>query len=132
MCFQFATATVRGFKKLIHRTPEEEDRISRQTLQNDQRQNHRGRLNRGQNANTQTSHKLKTLYTNIDNSLLSKLDELLARIEIHKPDIIPLTEIKPKNGQTPNKDQLQAMTYSSVQPINMTPLEVSASTANLN
>jgi hypothetical protein len=32
---------LKSFKKLIQRTPEEEVRISRQTLQNHQRQNHR-------------------------------------------------------------------------------------------
>ena len=39
---------------------------------------------------------IKMLYTNAD-SLLNKRDELKAQIEIHKPSIIGIVEIKPKN-----------------------------------
>ena len=85
-----------------------------------QRQNHRNRgrpLNRGnpsranvQNANL-ISDKLKTLYTNVDNSLLSKIDELKARISLENPDLICLCEIKPKNGQLPSKEVLEIEGY---------------------
>ena len=85
-----------------------------------QRQNHRNRgrpLNRAnpsranpQNANL-ISDKLKTLYTNVDNSLPSKIDELKARISLENPDLICLCEIKPKNGQLPSKEVLEIEGY---------------------
>ena len=55
--------------------------------------------------------KLKTLYTNVDNSLKSKLDELQAEIIINEPDIICLTEIKPKHGNIPEKEVLELQGY---------------------
>ena len=54
--------------------------------------------------NKPDKHKLTTLYTNIDNSLLSKIDELKLRISLENPDIICLSEIKPKNGLIPSKE----------------------------
>ena len=51
------------------------------------------------------------LYTNTDNSLLSKYNELLTRIAETDPDIIPITEIKPKNGDVPCKDALTINGY---------------------
>ena len=51
------------------------------------------------------------MYTNVDNSLTSKLDELQAEIAISEPDIICLTEAKPKNGQVPDKEILNLNSY---------------------
>ena len=39
------------------------------------------------------------------------MDVLLSRIAENKPDIIPLTEIKPKNGEVPDPDSLQINGY---------------------
>ena len=61
--------------------------------------------------NKPDKHKLTTLYTNIDNSLLSKIDELKLRISLENPDIICLSEIKPKNGQIPSKEVLELDGY---------------------
>ena len=47
----------------------------------------------------------------MDNSLKSKLDELNVEIAVNEPDIICLTEIKPKNGQIPDKTQLEINGY---------------------
>ncbi len=44
----------------------------------------------------QTSQGLKCLYSNVD-SLLNKRHELLALVNYHKPHIIGITELKPKN-----------------------------------
>ena len=54
---------------------------------------------------------IKALYTNTDNSLLSKLDELKATISSDPPDLICLTEVKPKNGKTPDKELLNLNGY---------------------
>ena len=43
--------------------------------------------------------------------MLKKHDELQARIEIEKPDIICITEIKPKNGKPPIQQQLEIKGY---------------------
>ena len=51
------------------------------------------------------------MYANVDNSLLSKLNYLSIRIALLDPDIINLTEIKPKNGATPDKQVLQLNGY---------------------
>ena len=55
--------------------------------------------------------KLKTIYTNSDNSLKSKLDELKAVITLENPDIICITEIKPKHGEIPDKQVLEIQEY---------------------
>ena len=47
-------------------------------------------------CNKSVGTNIKSLYTNAD-SLLNKRDELRAQIEIHKPSIIGIVEIKPKN-----------------------------------
>ena len=44
---------------------------------------------------------LKILYTNADNGLLNKRDQLKTRIDDSKPDIILITEILPKNRLRP-------------------------------
>ena len=45
------------------------------------------------------------LYTNSDNSLKSKSDELKSEVTINEPDIICITEVKPKNGD-PTEEQI--------------------------
>ena len=46
---------------------------------------------------------LTVMYSNIDQSLTGKLNELIGNIEIHRPDIIMLTEIEPKHKKDPTK-----------------------------
>lgn len=51
------------------------------------------------------------MYTNVDNSLKSKIDELKAEIAIGEPDLISLVEIKPKHGKIPDKSILEIDGY---------------------
>ena len=51
------------------------------------------------------------MYTNTDNSILSKFDELIARIIQEDPDVVCLVEVKPKNGAPPAKENLQIAGY---------------------
>ena len=52
------------------------------------------------------------MYCNVDNSLLTKLDELRVLIHTNKYDIITLTEIKPKHGTLPDPESLQINGYT--------------------
>ena len=52
---------------------------------------------------------MKIYYTNVDNSLLSKYDELYTISKDY--DVIALTEIKPKNGKIPELELLQIPGY---------------------
>ena len=52
------------------------------------------------------------MHSNVDNSLLSKLDELRVLIHTNKYDIITLTEIKPKHGTLPDPESLQINGYT--------------------
>ena len=52
------------------------------------------------------------LYNNVDNSLLSKIDELKIKVHEDKYDIITLNEIKPKNGKLPDLKNLQLPGYT--------------------
>ena len=54
---------------------------------------------------------VKFLYTNTDNSLSSKLDELKVRLTTDPRDIICITEIKPKIGTIPDETLLQINGY---------------------
>jgi len=56
-------------------------------------------------------HDLQVLYTNVDNSLLSKYDELCTLLANKHYDIISLVEIKPKQGQTPDTAVMQIKGY---------------------
>ena len=49
---------------------------------------------------------LKCIYTNTDNSLLNKLDELKGHLATSPFHIAAITEAKPKNGVNPEKDIL--------------------------
>ena len=55
--------------------------------------------------------KLSLTYNNVDNSLLSKIDELRIHVNLEDPDIIILNEIKPKNGKMPDLRNLQLSEY---------------------
>ena len=52
------------------------------------------------------------MYSNVDNSLLSKLDELRVLAHTNKYDIITLTEIKPKHSILPDPASLQINGYT--------------------
>ena len=54
---------------------------------------------------------VRFLYTNTDNSPLSKLDELKVRLTTDPRDIICITEIKPKIGTIPDETLLQINGY---------------------
>ena len=51
------------------------------------------------------------MYTNVDNSVLSKIEELLERISRNNPDVVSLVEVKPKHGAIPAKENLQIPGY---------------------
>ena len=52
------------------------------------------------------------MYSNADNPLLSKLDELRVLIHTNKYDIITLTEIKHKHGTLPDPESIQINGYT--------------------
>ena len=52
------------------------------------------------------------MYSNVDNSLLSKLDELRVLTHTNKYGIITLTEINPKHGTLPDPKSLQINGYT--------------------
>ena len=52
------------------------------------------------------------MYSNIDNSILSKIDELRTKVALEKPDVIALNEIKPKNGRIPDPTTLNIPGYT--------------------
>ena len=54
---------------------------------------------------------LKVLYTNTDNSLASKLDEVKVTLSTEEYDMICITEIKPKSGNIPDADLLKLNGY---------------------
>ena len=54
---------------------------------------------------------IKCFYTNSDNSLLCKLDELKTRLTTDDVDVLLITEIKPKSGTIPPKQLLQLTGY---------------------
>jgi hypothetical protein len=54
---------------------------------------------------------IKGYYTNSDNSLLCKLDELKATLTTDEIDILYITEIKPKAGRIPQKELLHLPGY---------------------
>ena len=62
--------------------------------------------------NNATTSNLKLCYTNTDNSLLSKIDELRIRAQQEKYDIIALNEIKPKHGEMPDTRVLSLDGYT--------------------
>lgn len=63
------------------------------------------------NVNSDICSLVKLLYNNVDNSLLSKYDELRLRMYNDKLDVVALTEIKPKNGEIPDTGILEIEGY---------------------
>ncbi|KAK4307663.1 hypothetical protein Pmani_020588 [Petrolisthes manimaculis] len=59
-----------------------------------------------------TDQRLRVYYTNVDNSVLSKYEELIALTTIDKYDIILLSEIKPKFGQIPDIPTMNILGYN--------------------
>ena len=60
---------------------------------------------------TKDGNNIKVYYTIVDNSLLSKMEELQSIISEFSYDIIAVNEVKPKNGLTPSKDTLNLDGY---------------------
>ena len=54
---------------------------------------------------------LSVYYANVDNSLLSKMDELKVLLSETSYDIIGLNEVKPKHGETPSPEALAIQGY---------------------
>ena len=69
-------------------------------------------MNNPQPSNTTPHPTAPVYYTNVDNSLLSKIDLLHAQIQDQEPEIIALTEIKPKNGKIPDLKLLEINGYT--------------------
>ena len=57
-------------------------------------------------------NQIKLCYSNVDNSLLSKINELRIKTHDKRYDIILMNEIKPKNGKMPDLKNLQLNGYS--------------------
>ena len=55
---------------------------------------------------------LKVLYSNSDNSLRKKLDELKHEVALEDPDLIFVTEVKPKNGAPTPCEVLDLSSYT--------------------
>ena len=55
---------------------------------------------------------LKVFYTNTDNSVMSKINEIKAETTINQYDVIVLNEIKPKNGKPPDAKTMNIPGYS--------------------
>jgi len=55
---------------------------------------------------------IKVMYSNVD-SLLNKKDELITRISDDKPDIIALSEIKPKHAALFNEEEYTLPDYDT-------------------
>ena len=100
--------TAQGFKKLACISPAKENVLPRQEMDNKKRGSS-GTPNRRQlhttlshNTNNQT-HKLRVYYANVDNSLLSKYDEITLLIANNKYDVLAVTEVEPKHGTLPEQ-----------------------------
>ena len=87
-------------KKTENSTQKTAGRKSKQTVLDQTRQDHRKSGDRL--IATKPLSTVLVMYSNVDNSLLSKLDELRVLIHTNKYYIITLTEIKPKHGTLPD------------------------------
>ena len=67
------------------------------------------RKNRGNQPNQLNNY--KCIYTNSDNSLLKKIDQLKGIFATQNPQIAVISEIKPKNGTIPPKQLLEIEGY---------------------
>ena len=97
-------------KKPENSTQKTAGRKSKQTVLDQTRQDHRKSGDRL--IATKPLSTVLVMYSNVDNSLLSKLDELRVLIHTNKYDIITLTEIKPMHGTLPDPESLQINGYT--------------------
>ena len=97
-------------KKTENSTQKTAVRKSKQTVLDQTRQDHRKSGDRL--IATKPLNTVLVMYSNVDNSLLSKLDELRVLIHTNKYDIITLSEIKPKHGTLPDPETLQINGYT--------------------
>ena len=97
-------------KKPQNSTEKTAGRKSKQTVLDQTRQDHRKSGDRL--ITTKPLSTVLVMYSNVDNSLLSKLDELRVLTHTNKYDIITLTEIKPKHGTLPDPESLQINGYT--------------------
>ena len=89
-------------------------------MDNTKRKNHKSRRPRKSCINIDANQTqlrknhttLKTLYSNSDNSLRSKLDELKHEVANEDPDLIFVTEVKPKNGAPTPSENLELSGYA--------------------
>lgn len=65
----------------------------------------------GTGLTTKAGNNLNVYYTNVDNSLLSKMEELQCIVSEFSYDIIAVNEVKPKNGKIASKDTLKLDGY---------------------
>ena len=89
-----------GFKKLDGESQSQAPGRAQQNYENIQRKNHRRPKQPVKTTN------VKCIYTNTDNSLLKKLDELKGYLATDPIHIAAVTEAKPKNGENPEKESL--------------------------
>ena len=97
-------------KKTQNSTEKTAGRKSKQTVLDQTRQDHRKSGDRL--ITTKPLSTVLVMYSNVDKSLLSKLDELQVLTHTNKYDIITLTEIKPKHGTLPDPESLQINGYT--------------------
>ena len=89
-------------------SPAKENVLPRQEMDNKKRGSsgspNRGQLHTTLSPNTiNQTHKLRVYYANVDNSLLSKYNEITLLIANNKYDVLAFTEVKPKHGTLPEQ-----------------------------
>ena len=97
-------------KQTQNSTRKTAERKSKQTLLDQTRQDHRKSGDRL--IDTKPLSTVLVMYSNVDHSLLSQLDELRVLTHNNKYDIITLTEINPKHGTLPDSELLQINGYT--------------------
>ena len=96
-------------KKTPNSTQKTAGRKSLQTVLDQTRQDHQ--KSRDSLITTKPLSRVLVMYRDVDNSLLSKLDELRLLTQTNIYNIITLTEIKPKHGTPPDPELLQINGY---------------------
>ena len=97
-------------KKPENSTQKTAGRKSKHTVLDQTRQDHRKSGDRL--IATKPLNTVLVMSSNVDDSLLSKLDGLRVLIHTNKYDIITLTEIKPKHGTLPDPESLHISGYT--------------------
>ena len=97
-------------------SPAKENVLPRQEMDNKKRESsgspNRGQLHTTLSPNTiNQTHKLRVYYANVDNSLLSKYNEITLLIANSKYDVLAFTEVKPKHGTLPEQSTLNIPGY---------------------